>query len=145
MIDGGDTLMARTLSALGSKNTAQHFALAMGLTYLLVGVIGFSVTRLDVLLGQNRDAMLILFAVNVLHNLLHMAVGAIWIIASQVRGWARSTNLLLGIAYALLTVLGFAGVLRFLAIGSMLDPDNFLHLATALAAIYFGSAAADRS
>lgn len=138
--------MAGTLSAaLGSKNTAQLFALAMGLAYLLIGVIGFSVTRLDVVLGWSSDATLILFALNVLHNLLHMTVGAMWIVASQVRPWARTTNLLLGIAYALLTVLGFAGVLKVLAIGSMLDPDNFLHLATAMAAIYFGSAGADRS
>ena len=138
--------MIRALSTtVGSKNTAQLFALAMGLAYLLVGVVGFAVTRLDVVVGQNSDATLLLFALNALHNLLHMTVGAIWIVASQVRAWARSTNLLLGIAYALLTVLGFAGVLKVLAIGSMLDPDNFLHLATAMAAIYFGSAGADRS
>jgi Domain of unknown function (DUF4383) len=137
--------MAGTLSVtLGSKNTAQLFALVMGLVYLLIGVIGFSVTRLDVVLGLS-DATLVLFALNVLHNLLHMSIGAVWIVASQVRPWARTTNLLLGIAYALLTVLGFAGVLKVLAIGSMLDPDNFLHLATAMVAIYFGAAGADRA
>jgi len=104
-----------------------------------VGLVGFSLTRAD----TGSSATLVIFAVNALHNLLHLIVGLVWIVASQVRTWAKTTNLLVGIAYALLTVLGVAGVLKFLAIGNLADPDNFLHLATAAASIYFGSVGAE--
>jgi hypothetical protein len=130
--------------AAGARTPAQLFALAIGVVYLLVGIVGFAVTRSDALAGQSGDGTLVIFAVNALHNLLHLAVGAIWLVASQVRAWAKTTNLLLGITYALLAVLGFAGVLGFLNIGRLLDPDNILHLATAVIAIYFGSTGAEQ-
>jgi hypothetical protein len=133
-------VMARVFGhGAATKTPAQQFALWFGVLYLIVGLVGFSLTRAD----TGTSATLVIFAVNALHNLLHLAVGLVWIVASQVRTWAKTTNLLIGIAYALLTVLGFAGVLRFLAIGNLLDPDNFLHLATAAASIYFGSAGAE--
>src|SRR5579884_1886794 len=121
----------------------QQFALVAGATYLLVGIAGMSLTSSDLMTLQNGDTTFLIFAVNVLHNLLHLAVGALWLVASQVRGWARNANLLLGSAYAIIAVLGFTGMLHILAIDSLLDPDNLLHLATAVAAIYFGSRTAD--
>jgi hypothetical protein len=127
----------------GSRTPAQLFALAFGVVYLLVGIVGFAVTRSALFGGESGDATLVIFAVNTLHNLLHLAVGAIWLVASQVRTWAKLANLLLGITYALLAVLGFAGVLGFLAVGRLFDPDNILHLATAAIAIYFGSSGAE--
>jgi hypothetical protein len=136
--------LIRTLSP-ARKTTAQLFALCAGLTYLLVGLLGMSLTRLDFSPPQGGgESTLLIFAVNVLHNLLHLAVGALWIVAAQRRGWARTTNLLLGIAYATLAVLGFSGMLQFLAIHSWFDPDNLLHLATAIAAISFSSVVAER-
>jgi hypothetical protein len=128
----------------GAKTPAQLFALVFGVVYLLVGIVGFAITRSDVLAGQSGDTTLVIFAVNALHNLLHLAVGATWLVASQARAWARTANLLLGIAYALQAVLGFAGVVGFLNIGSLLDPDNILHLGTAVVAIYFGSTGAEQ-
>jgi hypothetical protein len=127
--------------AAGAKTPAQYFALGIGVVYLLVGIVGFAVTRSDA--SQSGDGTLVIFAVNALHNLLHLAVGAVWLVASQVRAWAKTANLLLGITYALLAVLGFAGVLGFLNIGRLLDPDNILHLGTAVIAIYFGSSGAE--
>jgi hypothetical protein len=122
-----------------SKTPAQVFALWFGVLYLIVGLVGFALTRTD--LASN--VTLLIFAVNALHNLLHLLVGLVWIVASQRGAWAKSTNLLLGITYALLSVLGFAGVLGPLGIVNLFDPDNFLHLATAAAAIYFGSSGAE--
>jgi hypothetical protein len=128
----------------GAKTPAQLFALAFGVVYLLVGIVGFAVTRSDVVAGGSGDTTLAIFAVNALHNLLHLVVGVVWLVASQVRAWAKTTNLLLGMTYALLAVLGFAGVLGFLAVGRLFDPDNILHLATAAIAIYFGSSGAEQ-
>ena len=128
----------------GSTRTpAQLFALAIGVVYLLVGIVGFAVTRSDVGGAGGGGGTLVIFAVNTLHNLLHLAVGVVWLVASQRQAWAKTANLLLGITYALLAVLGFAGVLGFLAIGRLLDPDNILHLGTAAIAIYFGSSGAE--
>jgi Domain of unknown function (DUF4383) len=124
-----------------SKTPAQVFALWFGVLYLIVGLVGFALTRTDLA----ANATLVIFAVNALHNLLHLAIGLVWIVASQRSAWAKTTNLLVGIAYALLTVLGFAGVLAPLAIVNWLDPDNFLHLATAAASIYFGSTGAEHT
>jgi hypothetical protein len=134
--------MAR-VSALGlaTKTPAQVFALWFGVLYLIVGLVGFALTRTD--LASN--ATLVIFAVNALHNLVHLSVGLVWIVASQRASWSKTANLFIGIAYALLTVLGFAGVLTPLGIVNLLDPDNFLHLATAAASIYFGSTGAERS
>src|SRR6187455_2559408 len=133
----GGHMSARPIA--GTRTPAQLFGLTIGVVYLLVGIVGFAVTRSDVSGGQSGEGTLIIFAVNALHNLLHLAVGAVWLVASQVRAWAKLANLLLGITYALLAVLGFAGVLGFLAVGRLFDPDNILHLATAAIAIYFGS------
>jgi hypothetical protein len=54
-------------------------------------------------------------------------------------------SLVLGFALGLVSVLGFVGALRFLAIDDLADPDNFLHLVTAALALYFGSVGAEPS
>jgi putative ABC transport system permease protein len=48
----------------------------------------------------------------------------------------------LGIVLGLVTVLGFAGGMGLLGMSGLADPDNFLHLATATLALYYGSVAA---
>ena len=42
----------------------------------------------------------------------------------------------------LVTVLGIFDVMGILGMSGLADPDNFLHLATATLALYFGSLAA---
>jgi hypothetical protein len=51
-------------------------------------------------------------------------------------------NLAIGVVLGLVTVLGFAGGTGLLGMSGFADPDNFLHLATATLALYFGSVAA---
>ena len=117
--------------------------MAIGVVYLLVGIVGFAVTRSDLGRGRSGDG-------DAGHLRREYAPQPVapggrrdLAVASQVRAWARTANLLLGITYALLAVLGFAGVLGFLNIGGLLDPDNILHLGTAAMAIYFGSSGAE--
>jgi hypothetical protein len=135
--------LLRNVSA-SRKTPAQLFALWAGATYFLVGLLGLALTHLDLTSLPGSSATIAVFAVNVLHSLLHLAVGVAWIVAAQSRSWARTTNLMLGIAYALLAVLGFSGMLQFLSIGNWIDPDNILHLATAVSSIYFSSLGARR-
>lgn len=132
--------MATTRDA---KSPAQTFALVFGAVYLLVGIAGFLVTGFDNFVGRTYDDVLILFPVNPLHNIVHLAVGALWLGAAAKHASAKSVNMLIGIVYALVTVLGFLGALKFLAIEGPGSADNFLHLASAGLALYFGSAGAE--
>lgn len=124
-----------------TKTPAQVFALVFGVVYLLVGVVGFFVTGLENF-ASNTDKELIIFALNPLHNIVHILLGVVWIGAASKHESAKGVNLLFGIVLALVAVLGLAGALEWLAIDGAGEPDNFLHIATAVLAIYFGSAGA---
>jgi hypothetical protein len=119
------------------------FALAFGVVYLLIGIAGFAVTGFDNFAGKTYDEELILFPVNPLHNIVHIAVGALWLGGSRTHASAKSVNLLIGVVYGLVAVLGFAGVLKFLAIEDAASADNWLHVASAALSIYFGTAGAE--
>jgi uncharacterized protein DUF4383 len=127
----------------GTRTPAQMFALVFGAVYLLIGILGFVVTGFDGFASEIYSEKLIVFPVNPLHNLVHLAIGALWLGASSRHATAKSVNLLIGAVYALVAVLGFAGVLDFLAIKNAASADNWLHVATAVLAIYFGTAGAE--
>ncbi len=132
-------------TAVQSKTPAQMFAMVFGGVYLLVGVAGFFVAK--GLTGGSVDDKLILFPVNHLHNVVHLAVGALWLIGSRTPSMARSVNLLIGGVYLLVAALGFTGIdlmRTLLNIHSTGDADNFLHLVSGAAALYFGTAGAAR-
>jgi hypothetical protein len=126
-----------------ARTPAQTFALVFGVVYLLVGVVGFFVTGFDGFAAKSYGEKLLLFPLNPLHNLVHVAIGALWIGAAAKHATAKSTNMLIGVVYALVAVLGLIGVLKFLAIKDAGSADNYLHLVTAALAIYFGSAGAE--
>jgi hypothetical protein len=123
---------------------AQRFALGFGVLYLLVGIAGFAVTGLHPFAGMHH-ATLLVFAVNPLHNVVHVVLAGAWLAAARSPRAARAVNLALGGVLGLVTVLGFVGVMGMLGMSGLADPDNFLHLATATLALYFGSVAAEPS
>jgi hypothetical protein len=127
-------------TATGAKSPAQVFALVFGVVYLAVGIFGFAVTGFDEFAGQTFDDELLIFAVNPLHNIVHLLLGAVWIAASRTHVAAKGVNLLLGIVLLLVFILGMVGALKWLAIEGAGSADNYLHLATAALAIYFGTA-----
>jgi hypothetical protein len=119
------------------------FALVFGAVYVLIGIAGFFVTGFDDFAAKDYSEELILFPVNPLHNIVHIVVGALWLGAAGRHESAKNVNLLIGAVYALVAILGFFGALKFLAIEDAGSADNFLHLATALLSLYFGSAGAE--
>jgi hypothetical protein len=131
--------MTTARSAAGSTRTpGQLFALVFGAIYVLVGVLGF----IDPLVND-QDRLLGLFGVNGLHNVAHLAVGALLLFGSRAADSARMVNLVVGGVYLLLGVLGVFGA--FIEEGDALDLNNntagtVLHLATAALALYFGTA-----
>jgi hypothetical protein len=120
---------------------AQRFAAAFGVVYLLVGIAGFVLTGVSDFAGHHHHTLLI-FAVNPLHNVVHLVLAVVWLAAAPRHRTARPANLVLGVLLGLVTVLGFVGVTDMLGMSGFADPDNFLHLATATLALYFGSVAA---
>jgi len=118
----------------------QRFARVFGAVYLLVGLIGFVVTGFADFAGPS-DGKLLLFGVNPLHNIVHLAVGALWLASSRTEASARTVSILIGAVYLVVGMLGL-----FIDSGSDLNllninqPDNALHLASAALGLYFGLA-----
>ena len=130
-----------TRSGLRSWTPAQRFALLFGAVYVAVGIAGFAVTGFHDFAGMHHDTLLI-FSVNPAHNVIHLALGLAWLAAAPHHRAAKTVNLVVGVVLGLVTVLGLAGGMGMLGMSGLADPDNFLHLATATLALYFGSLAA---
>lgn len=114
----------------------QKFAYAVGAVYLLVGLLGFAVTG-GVDFASPEGASLLGFDVNPLHNIVHLALGAAWLIGARSGGVAaRSANMALGAVLLLVGVAGFLidreSSINILAIDMA---DNWLHLLTGLASL----------
>ncbi|TFV89891.1 DUF4383 domain-containing protein [Blastococcus sp. CT_GayMR16] len=128
-------------TGLRAWTPAQRFALVFGAVYLVVAVTGFALTGFSDFAGHHSHTLLI-FAVNPLHNTIHLVLAIAWLAAAPRHSAARVVNLVIGVVLGLVTVLGFFGVLGTLGMSGLADPDNFLHLITATLALYFGSVAA---
>ena len=128
-------------STVRSWTPAQRFAAAFGLVYLVVAVAGFALTGVTDF-SEHNHATLVIFAVNPLHNLIHLVLALGWLVAAPRHSTARLANLVIGVVLGLVTVLGFVDGMGILGMDGLADPDNFLHLATATLSLYFGSVAA---
>jgi hypothetical protein len=102
-----------------------------GAVYLLVGIAGFFVSSGADFAGT-EGGTLIVFEVNPLHNIVHLAIGAVLLGAasSSVRA-ARGANTAVGAVYLLV------GLLGLFLVGS---PANILALNGADNVLHFGSA-----
>jgi hypothetical protein len=123
------------------------FALAAGIAYLAVGLLGFvpGITQPppagapDVAIAAGYGYLLGLFPINVLRNLVHLAIG-LWGVASYKsfdasRVYARG----LAIVYGLLTIMGLIpGLNTTFGLIPIFGHDVWLHALTAAAAAYFG-------
>src|ERR671912_476339 len=112
-------------------------ASVFGIAFLAVGVLGF-------ILNPTGGELLGIFAVNVAHNLVHVAFGVLGIAAAYA-GWSRLYLQGVGVIYLLLCVLGFipglyVGEDMLLGLVHINLADNFLHLVLGGAAAFFGFA-----
>lgn len=123
------------------RSPVNAFALAFGVVYIGVGLLGFAVTGLNGFVGVTGDALLV-FDLNPFHNLVHLGLGAILLVAWRTRVPGMASGVVLGVGTFLLlaAVLGFTGGLELIGIpgDAALAADNFLHLFGGLAAIVFG-------
>lgn len=114
----------------------QKAALAFGVGYFALGVVGFAVTGFTGLLDSAGSPLLV-FHLNPFHNIIHLAVGGLWVLGARLRdpGATEGVFFGIGIFYVAAALLGAMGVLEIIAVQGPLDPINFVHLATGLAAI----------
>src|SRR5688500_7514589 len=90
--------------------TIRNFALAFGVVYLIAGVLGFVPGILrpapadapPVGVAMFHGYLLGLFAVNILHNLVHVAIGAWGLAASRTARHARVYAKTLAVFYGAL-------------------------------------------
>jgi hypothetical protein len=127
--------------------TTMKFARWIGYLYLLVGVMGFipalvtppAEERPGLTVQTGYGYLLGLFAVNVLHNIVHLAVG-IWGIVSS-RSAMDAVRFARGLAvfYGILTIMGLIpGLNTTLGLIPIFGHDVWLHALTTAVAAYFG-------
>ena len=113
-----------------ARTPAQWYTLIFGATLLLVGIIGFFADAgFDVGTGVDGDKLLGIFEVSGIHNLIHIASGAVLLAASPKRASARLVAIGFGAVYLLVTIIGFIQGDNVLGIIPVNSADNFLHLA----------------
>ena len=131
--------MARTHdSATGTRSPLRTAALAVSAVFLLVGILGFVpgiTTNYDALqvAGHHSEAMLLgIFAVSVLHNVVHLLFGVAGFLLARTDAGAKAYLIGGGVVYALLWLYGL-----------LIDNDssaNFVPLNTADDWLHFGLA-----
>lgn len=126
---------------------AQRFAQVFGGIYLLVGILGFIPPLVSAEIpgaiggpaGPFTGYLIGLFAVNWFHNLAHLLIGAAGLVSYRNPIGASTYALVVGIAYALLFLVGLF-TQQVAALGGLLPLnawDDLLHLLTA--AVAFGA------
>jgi nitrate/nitrite transporter NarK len=116
----------------------QKASMAFGIVFVAIGVLGFvpALTPNGHLLG--------IFHVDAVHNIIHLASGAAALLAASSAAYSRLYFQIFGVVYAIVAVGGFLPPLQFgeeeklLGLTHMNMADNFLHIAIAASALYFG-------
>lgn len=125
----------------------RYFALIFGAMYALVGLMGFipgitqppDAAAPDLAVDASYGYLLGLFPVNLMHNLVHLAVG-LWGVASfksfsASRFYARANAVL----FAVLMVMGLVpGMNTMFGLAPLFGHDVWLHALTAGLTGYFG-------
>jgi hypothetical protein len=122
----------------GTPNPNQAFGYVFGAAYVLIGLVGFIVTT-HLAFAATQGKPLIIFNLNPLHNVVHIALGILFL-AGALAGetWAARVNTLIGAGYLLVGIAGLfviGGSLNYLALN---QADNGLHFVTAVLALGVG-------
>lgn len=128
----------------------RYFALVLGIIYTVIGLAGFvpgllvhSPDMPPMAVESLYGRLLGLFPVNILHTLVHIALGiwgiSVWRTYMGARTYARS----LAIIFAVLTLIGIIPATSTLfGLVPLFSHDIWLHALTAIVSAYFGWVAA---
>lgn len=130
-----------------TRHPLQTATVVVSAVFLLVGILGFVpgvTTNFDQLTfaGHESGALLLgIFAVSVLHNIVHLAFGLIGLTMARTASAARAFLIGGGLVYALLWIYGLVidqgSAANFVPVN---DADNWLHLGLALGMVGLGLA-----
>jgi hypothetical protein len=136
-----------TTTRSASSTPVQVAAGAVGIVFLLVGVLGFVpgiTANYDQLsfAGHGSGALLLgIFAVSVLHNIVHLLFGVAGVVMARSAGGARNYLIWGGVVYLVLWLYGLVidhgGPANFVPVNSA---DNWLHLVLGVAMVGLGIA-----
>lgn len=136
-------------AATSRRTNVQKAALAFGVVFLLVGVLGFIpgvTSNYDQLsfAGHHSEAKLLgIFQVSALHNIVHLLFGLAGLAFSRTVSAARNYLIWGGVVYALLLLYGlFIGHDSAANFVPLNTADNWLHAFLAVAMIGSGFALA---
>jgi threonine/homoserine/homoserine lactone efflux protein len=124
---------------MSQRGVNQLAGTVFGATYVLVGLLGFAITRHVEFAGMEGHKLLGIFMVNPLHNIVHLAVGATLFAAA--RGTERAAagvNAAVGAVYLLVGVVGLFVLDKSANILALNAADNALHFASAALLLVVG-------
>lgn len=135
-----------TASSTGSRTLLQTAALLVGVTFTLVGLLGFVpgiTTSFDELSFASNDSgaeLLGIFQVSVLHNIVHLLFGVVGIAMAKSVSGAKLYLVGGGAVYVVLFLYGLVvdldSAANFVPVNTA---DNYLHLVLGVAMIGLGS------
>ena len=130
--------MQMVTHALMEVQMVKRVALIFGLLFIVVGVLGLTVSGgMQMGNGSNPAMLLGLFPVNLLHNLVHIAFGVWGVLAARSYGGAVAFCKLGGFAYLCLAVLGLV-VPTFFGLIPIGGNDVFLHTVLGVFLVWAG-------
>jgi hypothetical protein len=124
-----------------------RFALIFGIIYLAAGAGGFIPPLLQppapedpgLAIETLHGRLFGLFPVNLMHDFVHLAIGAWGVLAARSVGAAITYARGLAIIYGVLTIMGLIpGLNTMFGLAPLHGHDVWLHAGTALIAAYFG-------
>ncbi|MGC7095232.1 DUF4383 domain-containing protein [Amycolatopsis lurida] len=134
-------------AAVTRRTPVQLVSMIYGVVFLLVGALGFVpgvTTGYDTLTfaGHESSALLLgVFAVSVLHNLVHLLFGVAGLVLARTPSGARGFLIGGGVVYLVLWLYGLfidhGSAANFVPVNAA---DNWLHLGLAVTMIAFGLA-----
>lgn len=129
------------------RSTVQKITIGFGSVYVLIGILGFipGITVATANPGPvpGEGLLLGIFAVNVVHNIAHLALGAILIWGGRSPAKVSTVNKVMAAVFLVLVVGSvIAPIVEGVAIN---PPDTILHFVSALLTAYLGFMAAGKT
>jgi len=119
-----------------ARGVHQYLALVIGVVYLLVGLVGFAITGFDEWTVHDHSQTLLVFAINPLHNVVHLVIGLLGVLLWSRSASARTYGWILAIGYGAAFVYGLIVVNDPEAnILNINGADNVLHAVSAVAGL----------
>jgi hypothetical protein len=128
-----------------TKSPNRLLGVIIGAMYVLIGVLGFTVTSGVGFFATQGGLLLGIFQVNIFHNVAHILIGAALLIAGLHSVRAASTvNFIVGAAHLVLGLAGLFLIGTALNILALNVADNVLHFASAAVLLAVGLGADKR-